>query len=119
MKLFGALALLFALTFLTGAVSHAAGLLGEPVIRPATVVETACAIGLLIAAYGAFTARRWAWNALLYAHAGALAGVLVGVLALALGAGEATTLNTWYHRVIAALLALGLGGVFYCSRMRR
>lgn len=115
-KLLGALAVVFALTFLTGAVLHAGGLLGEPVIVPATVVESACAAGLLVAGYGTLRGRPWGWNALIYAHAGALVGVLVGVLALALGPGEDTVLNTWYHRVMAALLALGLGGSFYISR---
>lgn len=121
-RLFGALAIVYALTFLIGAVLHtglAMGPLSEPVIVPATVVETLCAVGLIVAAYGALTVKPWAWNGLLYAHAGALSGVLLGILAIALGGGEGTMLNSWYHNTMATLLALGLGAVFYVSRVRK
>lgn len=121
-KLLGALSVAYALVFFLGALSHAGIALGplrEPVIVPAVVAETLCGAALLAGAYGALAGRRWAWDGIVYTHAGALAGVLLGILALAFGAGETTTLNTWYHRVMAALLAAGLVGALYVSRVRR
>ena len=53
--------------------------------------------------FGAFAVfARWnrAWTAVFAAHAFALGGVLLGVTALALGAGPGTDLNTMYHRVM-------------------
>jgi hypothetical protein len=47
---------------------------------------------------------RWAWTAALAAHAFALGGVLLGVTALALGAGPSTELNSIYHRVMLVVL---------------
>jgi hypothetical protein len=118
----GALSAAYALVFFLGALSHAGiafGAVREPVIVPAVVAETLCGAVLLAGAYGALAGRRWAWDGIVYTHAGALAGVLTGILALAFGAGETTTLNTWYHRVMAALLAGGLAGALYVSRARR
>ena len=118
----GALSAAYALVFFLGALSHAGiafGAVREPVIVPAVVAETLCGAVLLAGAYGALAGRRWAWDGIVYTHAGALAGVLAGILALAFGAGETTTLNTWYHRVMAALLAGGLAGALYVSRARR
>ncbi|MER6948859.1 hypothetical protein ABT294_33050 [Nonomuraea sp. NPDC000554] len=121
-KALGALSVVYALVFCVGAVLHtgvAIGPLSEPVIPPATIAETLCAVAVAVGAYGALSGRPWAWNGLIYTHAGALSGVLLGILALAFGAGEATTLNTWYHRIMATLLTAGLGGALYVSRVRR
>jgi hypothetical protein len=118
----GVASLAYGLIFSLAALLHAGIVLGpvaEPVIVPAVIVETICGAAMLAGGHGALAGRAWGWNGLIYAHAVALAGVLLGILALALGGGEATTLNTWYHRMMAALLALGLGGAFYVSRVRR
>ncbi|MGW0805055.1 hypothetical protein [Nonomuraea sp. NPDC002799] len=119
----GALSLLYALIFVVFALAHAgvvAGPLREPVIVSAAIVETLCGAALLTGAYGALAGRGWAWDGLLYTHAAALAGVLMGILAVALGAADTTTtLLSWYHSVMAAVLAAGLAGSFYVSRTRR
>ncbi|MEU6719250.1 hypothetical protein ABZ897_47970 [Nonomuraea sp. NPDC046802] len=119
----GALSCLYALIFFSFALSHAGiGLLplGEPVIVPAAIVETLCGGAVLAGAYGALTGREWAWDGLIYTHAGALAGVLLGIVAVALGAAnEVTGLLMWYHGIMATALAAGLAGSFYVSRVRR
>jgi hypothetical protein len=115
----GVLSLVYALIFFWAALLHAGitfGLLDEPPIPPATVVETLCGAGMLVGGYGALTRRPWAWDGLIYTHAAALGGVLVGILALAF---RATTFSVWYHDVMATLLAAGLAGAFYVSRVRR
>lgn len=117
-KALRALSVVYALVFFMFALLHTGitfGPLGEPVIIPAVVAETLCGLALLGGAYRS----RVSWDPLLYSHALALAGVLLGVLSLGLGAAPATTLDTWYHRVMAALLGLGLSGALYVSRVRR
>ncbi|MFI7641814.1 hypothetical protein [Nonomuraea sp. NPDC049400] len=118
----GRLSLLYALIFLCFALMHAGiafGPVAEPVIVPAAIVETLCAGAMLAGAYGVLAGRTWAWDGLIYSHAAALAGVLLGILALALGAGPASALLGWYHSAMAAVLAAGLAGSFYVSRVRR
>ncbi|GAA3652467.1 hypothetical protein GCM10022224_014210 [Nonomuraea antimicrobica] len=118
----GGLSLLYALVFLTFGLLHAGigvGPLREPVIVPAAVVETLCAGAMLAGAYGALSGRRWAWDGLIYAHACALGGVLLGILALAFGPVAGTALLTWYHSAMAVVLTAGLTGAFYVSRVRR
>ncbi|WP_327090579.1 hypothetical protein OIE66_08130 [Nonomuraea sp. NBC_01738] len=117
-KALGALALVLGLVLLFFAVLHT-GIWFEPVIVPAVVVETICGTGLVIGGVGALRAAPWAWNGLVYAYAAALGGVLLGVLALALFPGPGTSFTDWYHRGMAAVLALGLGGSLYASRERR
>ncbi|MEV6040841.1 hypothetical protein AB0L65_57720 [Nonomuraea sp. NPDC052116] len=117
----GWLSLLYALIFLAFGLLHAGiafGPVREPVIVPAAIVETLCAGATFAGAYGVLAKRAWAWDGLIYGHAAALGGVLMGILSLALGAGPASTLLSWYHSVIAVLLATGLAGSFYASRVR-
>jgi hypothetical protein len=113
----GILSALYALTFFVGALLHLGWriplgftVLAEPGILPAAVVEGLCGLALAAAAIAVFTDIRWAWTAAFAAHAYALGGVLLGVTALALGAGPSTDLNTIYHRVmliaLVAVLAL-------------
>ncbi|NRQ33007.1 hypothetical protein HII36_14320 [Nonomuraea sp. NN258] len=121
-KALGALSLLYALIFFGAALLHGGlelGPLREPVTVPAVVVEIVCGTSMIAGAYGALTERPRAWDGLLYAHAVALGGVLLGILALAFGAGESTAFSTWYHNLIATALAAGLAGIFYVSRVRR
>ncbi|MFI9589721.1 hypothetical protein [Nonomuraea sp. NPDC052265] len=121
-KALGALSLAHALIFFGAALLHAGiplGPLSQPVVPPAVIVETLCALGLLAGGHGALSRRPWAWDGLVYTHAGALGGVLIGILALALRPSAATTLSTWFHDTMAVLLAAGLAGAFYASRSRR
>ena len=90
----GILSALYALTFFVGALLHLGWriplgftVLAEPRILPATVVEGLCGLALAVAAIAVFTSMSWAWTAAFAAHAFALGGVLLGVSALALGAG--------------------------------
>ncbi|MEV0619052.1 hypothetical protein AB0I81_37445 [Nonomuraea sp. NPDC050404] len=118
----GWLLLLYALVFLLFGLLHAGiaiGPLSEPVIVPAAIVEPLCAVAALAGSYGALRDRTWAWDGLVYSHAAALGGVLLGILALAFGDdSDATALLTWYHNAMAVALTAGLSGAFYVSRVR-
>ena len=74
--------------------------LREPRILPATIVEGLCAVALAVAAFAVLARASRAWTVALAAHAFALGGVLLGITALAVGAGPSTELNTIYHRVM-------------------
>jgi hypothetical protein len=111
----GILAVLYAVTFLVGALLHLGvripmgfAVLAEPRIVPATIVEGLCGLGLAVGAYATLSRRSWAWAAVTGAHAFALGGVLLGMAALAVGAGPSTELNTVYHRVMLVALVAGL-----------
>jgi hypothetical protein len=111
----GVLAALYAVTFFVGALLHLGvrislgfAVLAEPRILPATIVEGLCGLFLAVGAYAALTRKRWAWTAITAAHVFALGGVLLGMAALAVGAGPSTGLNDIYHRVMLAALAAGL-----------
>jgi hypothetical protein len=111
----GVLAAIYAVTFLLGALLHlgvripaGATVLAEPRIFPASIVEGLCGLFLAAGSYAALTGRTWAWPALIAAHGFALGGVLLGVAALAVGAGPSTELNEVYHRVMLVALAAGL-----------
>lgn len=119
----GGLSLTYAAVFFAAVLLHAGvelGPLRQPVIVPATIVETLCCAAMLTGAYGALAGRAWAWDGLIYTHAAALAGVLMGIMAVGLGPGAAAanTLLIWYHGTIAAFLAAGLAAAFYVSRVR-
>ena len=116
------LSTVFAVTFFCGALLHLGGriplgvaVVEEPRILPATIVEALCGLALGVAAFAVLTRRGWAWTAATAAHTFALGGVLLGMAALAAGAGPSTELNTIYHRVmlvaLVAVLALLLSPV--------
>ena len=105
------LSAVYTVTFLFGALLHLGWrvplgvvVLAEPRIFPAAVVEGLCGLALATAAFAGFARRRWAWTAAVAAHAFALGGVLLGMAALAVGAGPSTELNTIYHRVMVVAL---------------
>jgi len=110
----GVLSAIYAATFFCGALLHLGvriplgfSVIAEPTIIPATFVEGLCGLALAVAALAAFTHKSWAWTAAFAAHAFALGGVLLGITALAVGAGPSTELNTIYHRVmVVALVAV-------------
>ena len=103
----GILSAVYAVTFFCGALLHlgvriplGAAVLAEPTILPAAIVESLCGLALSFGAFAVFARWNRAWTAVFAAHAFALGGVLLGVTALALGAGPGTDLNTMYHRVM-------------------
>jgi hypothetical protein len=111
----GILAVLYAVTFLLGAVLHLGvriplgfTVLAEPRIYPATIVEGLCSLVLAVGAYAVLIRKSWAWGAITGAHIFSLGGVLLGTVALAVGAGPNTELNIIYHRVILVALMAGL-----------
>ena len=110
--LIGVLSAIYAATFFLGALLHLGvevplglAVLDEPRILPATIVEGLCGLALAVAALAVFARVDRAWTFALTAHAFALGGVLLGITALAVGAGPSTELNTIYHRVIVVALA--------------
>ncbi len=101
-----------AITFLLAALVHL-GIefplgFAEPRIIPAAIVEGLCAIFLAVSAYAVFAHKTWAWWGAIAAHTFAVAGVLLGITALALGLGPSTVANTIYHRTILGVLVVVL-----------
>ena len=107
----GILSAVYAATFFFGALLHLGvriplgfAVLAEPTILPAAIVESLCGLALSFGAFAMLTRMNRAWTVALAAHAFALGGVLLGVTALALGAGPSTDLNTVYHRIMLVAL---------------
>ena len=115
-KTIGVLSAVYAATFFFGALLHLGveiplgfAVIEEPVILPATIVEVLCGTALAVAAFAVLTRRAGAWTVVTAAHAFALGGVSLGIVALAVGAGPSTELNTIYHRVMVVALVAVLG----------
>jgi hypothetical protein len=107
-----------AAVFLFGAAQHAGisiGRLSEPVILPATIVETLCAISLIGGVVAAWTGSRRAWPLALAGNLVAIAGVIIGMVALAIGSGPRTASNDWYHRLMLALASVAILMLFLPS----
>ena len=79
----------------------------EPTIVPAAIVETVVAGAFTLAAFAIFTGRPHAGIAVRIALRVGIGGVLLGMVALALGRGTRTEPNDVFHVValIAMLLA--------------
>jgi hypothetical protein len=101
------LVVLEALVFAMAALLHAGVPLPvgftEPLIVPAAIVEGLIALFLLVSAFALFVHQTWAWAAATFAHAFAVGGILLGITALALGAGPTSDANYIYHRVMLVL----------------
>src|SRR5712692_4169094 len=85
-----------AAVYLFGAVQHAGIALGpfrEPRILPAALVETVCGLGLAYAAVALFADLVAARRVTVISNVVALAGVMIGLVALAMGAGPRTASN--------------------------
>jgi hypothetical protein len=82
--------------------------LAEAPIVSAAIVEGLDAAVLAMTAYAVFAGRSWAWSAALITQLFALATVAFGMWALAAGLGPRSDLNDVYHRMMLALLSLGL-----------
>lgn len=108
-----------ALLFFFGALQHT-GLeiasFREPVIIPAAIVESICGISLVWGSLSLLAGIRRQWAAALLANAFALGGVLLGIVALALGAGPRTPTNDLYHRAMLGLIAASLLIVWFSRR---
>lgn len=93
--------------FFFGAVQHAGVAVGsfhEPLIIPAAIVETLCGLCLLWGATAVFRDSRVRWRVALITNFVALGGVLLGIAALAAGAGPRTASNDLYHRIMLLLI---------------
>ena len=84
----------------------------EPRIIPAMIVESLCGLLLAVSAFAVATRKSWSWLASIIAHAFSIGGVLLGMVALALGAGPRTELNEIYHRTILIILVVILVYLF-------
>lgn len=97
--------------FLFGAAQHsgvAIGQLREPTIIPAAIVEALCGLTLIWGAVEAFQNRLRARRAVLISNLVATGGVLLGIAALAAGAGPRTASNDLYHGIMLVLVAASL-----------
>jgi hypothetical protein len=93
--------------FFFGGVQHAGITVGrfhEPVIIPAAIVEVVCGLCLLWGAIALFRSSRTRWRLALITNLIALGGVLLGIAALAVGAGPRTASNDLYHRMMLILI---------------
>ena len=100
-----------AAVFVFGAVQHAGvviGSLSEPVIIPASIVELLCALALIWGVVAVLTGSLKAWRSALIGNLIAIAGVAIGMVALAVGAGPRTASNDLYHSIMLALAAASL-----------
>ncbi len=106
--------------FLFGAVQHAGIAVGpfhEPLIIPGAIVETLCGLALMWGAIALIRDSRGQWRAAVIANSIALSGVLLGIVALAAGAGPRTASNDLYHRIMLLLIGASLL-VLLCGRSR-
>lgn len=118
-NLIGSLMSANAALFVFGAVQHAGVTLGpfqEPSIVPAAIVEGLCALALLWGALANFGGRTHARRTGAIANLFALGGVVLGMAALAAGAGPRTASNDLYHRIMLALIGAALVLLFIQSR---
>jgi len=94
--------------FFFGSIQHAGVAVGpfhEPVIIPAAIVEALCGLCLLWGAIALFRGSRTRWRIALITNLVALGGVLLGIAALAAGAGPRTVSNDLYHCLMLILIA--------------
>jgi len=100
-----------AAVFFFGGVQHAGVTVWrfhEPAIIPAAIVEAVCGLCLLWGAGALFRGGRTRWRTALITNLVALGGILLGVIALAVGAGPRTTSNDLYHQIMIGLIAAAL-----------
>jgi hypothetical protein len=112
----GLLMIANAALFFFGGVQHAGfaiGRLHEPLIIPAAIVESLCGLALLWGAFALFRNSKTRWRVALITNLFALAGVLLGIAALAAGAGPRTASNDLYHRMMLILIATSLLILFF------
>ncbi len=99
-----------AVLFFFGAIQHlgvAIGPFHEPRITPASIVETLCGLSLLWGSVALFHNSN-ALRVAVITNVAALSGVLLGMAALAVGAGPRTASNDLYHRIMLLLIAASI-----------
>jgi hypothetical protein len=108
--------------FFFGAVQHVGislGRINEPKIIPAAIVETICGLFLLWGSIAVLSRVSGHWKVALIGNLVALAGVLLGMAALAAGTGPRTASNDLYHRIMLVLIAAGLLILFFARAALR
>ena len=113
----GLLMIANAMIFFFGGVQHAGiaiGRLHEPLIIPAAIVEAVCGLCLLWGAIALFRNSTRRWRIALITNLIAFGGVLLGIAALAVGAGPRTASNDLYHRMM--LILIGAVILILCFR---
>lgn len=81
-------------------------------IAPASVVEGLLGLVFTFTTYAVYARKGWSWPLLTGAHIMALAGVLLGIWAIAEGYGPDSLWNDIYHRVMLVILVAGLIALF-------
>ena len=112
----GLLMIANAMLFVFGGVQHVGVPIGrfhEPLIIPAAIVEILCALCLLWGAISLLRGSTMGWRVALIANLIALGGVLLGIAALASGAGPRTASNDLYHRIMLTLIGAALLILFF------
>lgn len=119
----GSLMILNAALFFFGSVQHAGVAVRrfhEPLIIPAVIVEAICGLCLFWGAIALLRASRTRWGVALITNLVALAGVLLGIAALAAGAGPRTASNDLYHRMMLILIVAVILILFFArSRLKQ
>jgi len=111
----GLLMLANAALFFFGAIQHGGIALGpfhEPYIIHATIAETLCGLALVCGALALLCNWKKSWGTPLTGNVIALAGVLLGMAALAVG-GPRTASNDLYHRLMLILIAVATVALFF------
>jgi hypothetical protein len=101
--------------FVFGAVQHVGveiGRFSEPVIVPAAIVESICALSLLWGLWAVFRGSPAFWRIGFISNLVALAGVLLGIVALAAGRGPRTVSNDNLHQAMLTLIGLSFVALF-------
>ncbi len=108
--------------FLFGAIQHAGVAIRpfhEPRIIPATIVEALCGFSLVWGTVAVLRHSNDLWRVALITNLVALGGVLLGMAALAVGAGPRTSTNDLYHRVMLVLIVGSLLILFFARSVRK
>ena len=101
--------------FVFGAIQHVGVEIGrfhEPVIVPAAIVESVCAVSLLWGLWAVFRGSPAFWRIAFTGNLIALCGVLLGIVALEAGRGPRTISNDNLHRAMLTLIGLSLMTLF-------
>ena len=97
--------------FFFGAIQHlgvAIGNFHEPVIHPAAVVESTCGIALTVGLIALLRGTSSARLQAIIANFIGIAGVSLGMIALAAGRGPRTASNDTYHHIMLTLAIASL-----------